>query len=235
LFSAQTDSVCFLCGGAKDLTGEHKIKRSLIDFHSETGSTVFNSAQRPQPFFCQSPRSKHFHFSSKLCRSCNSSLTQSADRSFDRLHKQLFKLCSENPHVDIAKYVSSRFKIEPDSYRYFAKFLCGIMADSTLPRPVPIANFALGTTSSNPIKLNIINMANSSEQRDNSFVASHGGLEVGLDKNKRFVTKFVSGLQFGPIRYEFCAELRWIEKIELELFFPRVAQLARESIKNSTQ
>ncbi|MEP5633930.1 MAG: hypothetical protein ABJP79_18790 [Tateyamaria sp.] len=84
---------CLLCGSVGALTGEHKIKASLLK--SEFGKRHMVMAGKSTPKILQSPRSKSAHFDAKICRECNSSRTQKGDRAFDQLHMELMRLRNE--------------------------------------------------------------------------------------------------------------------------------------------
>ncbi|MBY5569969.1 hypothetical protein HFO55_22345 [Rhizobium leguminosarum] len=80
---------CCLCGDSGNLTGEHKIKLSAL--RDEFGNVPlyiggWDDPDNP-PKLAQSPKSKFFHFAGKICKECNGTKTQKADRSFHEYHK----------------------------------------------------------------------------------------------------------------------------------------------------
>lgn len=63
-FERIAENECILCGAIANLTGEHKIKASLI--RGEFGDQATVLAGKDRPKLAQSPKSKTFHFRSKL-------------------------------------------------------------------------------------------------------------------------------------------------------------------------
>jgi hypothetical protein len=76
---------CCLCGAPGTLTGEHKIKLSALR-HEFGNAPLYIGNPANSPKLAQSPKSKLFHFSGKICSECNGAKTQKADRSFHEFH-----------------------------------------------------------------------------------------------------------------------------------------------------
>ncbi|NKX39440.1 hypothetical protein [Tritonibacter mobilis] len=229
-FETLNEGDCLLCGTAGSLTGEHKIKASLLK--EEFGSRKMVMAGKDVPKVLQSPRSKHVHFTAKICRECNSSRTQAADRAFDRLHQGLKKLRTEgrqltnsnnHPNFEMSTRDSA------DYFRYFAKVICCFLAEVGGPRSRSLSQFALGLNDKNPIFLEISKDEQyeviRSERKTDGF-AKHGGLKFRFDDKKKWVHSIESSLSVGGIHYEFWVQLRWLAKLELHF---RYGQLVREA------
>ena len=123
-FAKLIDGDCLLCGEAGLLTGEHKIKASLLKAEFGNRHTVI--AGKDSPKVLQSPRSKHAHFNAKICQECNSSRTQPGDRAFDELHAELKQLRDQGAELtDENNRPNCRLApdAETNSFRYFAKIL----------------------------------------------------------------------------------------------------------------
>lgn len=225
---------CVLCGSIGHLTGEHKIKASLIKQEFKDRHTIL--AGKDAPRRAQSPRSGVFHFSAKICKNCNSVATQPADKAFDDLHtsmKHLYGECRELTDAAHSPNCSMSDEEKIDTYRYFAKLLCCFLAEVGGPRPKPLASFAIGKSHSNPIFLRI--------SRDDEYAAKlaafatqgfaeHGGLKFRFDTKKRWVDSIESSLSIGGIRYDFWVQLKWLAKWELRFFFPKLVQTALMNI-----
>ena len=121
-FERITEGECVLCGATANLTGEHKIKASLIRHEFGSRTTVFLGKDGPK--FAQSPKSKVYHFKSKICQACNSSRTQAGDHAFDLLHRCLVRLRDEGSELTNESHTPNcTFPdcVEADYFRYFAK------------------------------------------------------------------------------------------------------------------
>lgn len=218
-------NVCCLCGSTKDLSGEHKIKASLLRKEFGASQMVIgrssNSTERMRS--AQSPKSKALHFKARICASCNSHRTQAADREFDKFHRivQEFFSTGDDPKrvFDSDRYATGS-KAYLNVFRYFAKLLCCHMADSCAPRSRHMSNFALGQVNANCVWLDI--------DRDWSYTqasavlgphqyAAHGGLLIFSDKKSGSPNAFHSTLTLGSVRYVFFSRLNWIERLELRI------------------
>jgi hypothetical protein len=235
-FETLNEGECLLCGAAGSQTGEHKIKASLLK--GEFGSRKTVMAGKDAPKVLQSPRSKHAHFNAKICRECNSSRTQNADRAFDRLHQGLKKLRAEGRQLTDSNS-HPNYELPPkdiaDSFRYFAKVICCFLAEVGGPRSRSISQFALGLKDKNPIFLRISKHEQYEvilAERETDGFAGHGGLKFKFDDKKKWVQSIESSLSAGGIRYEFWVQLRWLAKLELHF---RYGQLVREALANLEQ
>lgn len=239
-FKRNTQAECALCGSTESLTGEHKIKASLIkqEFQNRPAS-FFGKDTTRRPKLAQGPKSKIYHFNSKICVHCNASATQRADTAFDRLHlsmKQLYEsgceLTDENHRPNHSEPADS----ELDTFRYFAKILCCFMAESGGPRPTPVALFAIGKLHDNPVFLRITK----DEEYEKTLIAygsdgfaQHGGLRLTFDNKKRRVNSIVSSLAIGGISYEFWVQLSWFASTELRLCYPEFVETALKNIEKT--
>ncbi|WP_299870544.1 hypothetical protein [uncultured Hoeflea sp.] len=215
------------------LTGEHKIKASLLK--AEFGSRHTVIAGKDAPKVLQSPRSKHLHFNAKICKECNSFRTQPSDIAFDMLHAELKQLRDKGVELtDKNNRPNYRLppEVETNSFRYFAKILCCFLAEVHGPRSRSLSAFALGLSDMNPILLQI--------RKDEEYEASltkfetqgyaqHGGLKFRFDDRKKWVQSIDSSLSVGGIRYDFWVQLRWLSKLELHY---RFGDLIRTALVN---
>lgn len=184
-FDKLNDDECLFWGEVGLLTGEHKIKASLLK--SEFGSRKMVITGKGKPKLLQSPRSKRAHFTSKICSDCNSSGTQTADKAFDQLHLGLQQLRLEGRRLT-NRNDEPNFELPPqekaDCFRYFAKMICCFLAEVGGPRSQSLSKFALGLDDTNPIFLRITNdthyKARLAEMEIRGF-AQHGGLKFRFE------------------------------------------------------
>ena len=231
-------SKCTLCGSSGLLTGEHKIKASLLK--QEFGNHHTMLAGKDDPKLAQSSKSKAFHFSTKICQTCNSVATQPADKAFHALHTCMKNLYHEGIELTDRSHRPNHSlspKEEIDSFRYFAKIFCCFIAEVDGPRPKPIASFAIGKSDHNPIFLRISRDEEYKEKLislGTEGFAQHGGLIFFFDENKRRVKSIGSSLAIGGITYNFWVQLNWQSRQELHYFFPKIVQtaLANIDVKN---
>ena len=235
-FGKLSEDECLLCGATGRLTGEHKIKASLLK--DEFGNRPMRMTGKDTPKILQSPRSKHAHFRAKICLECKSSRTQKADKAFDRLHQRLKKLRLEGKQItnigDLPNYeLTPQDNTEP--FRYLAKILSCYLAEVGGLRSRSISAFALGLTDKNPILLKICKdeqYETKLHQMETKGFAEHGGLKVRFDDKKKWVQSLESSLAVGGIRYEFWVQLGWILKWELCL---RHREFVRKGLLNLAQ
>lgn len=216
---------CCLCGSLENLTGEHKVKASALRaiFGSDT-MAIGHFDGDSEPRTAQGPKSQEFHFAAPLCRECNSSRTQAADREFDRFHKEASKLLAAG-HDPAQMFDLDRYKIGSNAYlnvfRYFAKLMCCHLAESGGPRSIQIGQFAIGETDVNPIKLHIDADPTYSDYAALSGehqYAAHGGLVVTTDRKTELLDSFRTSLTLGPVRYIFFVEFGVAIALALKLF-----------------
>lgn len=218
------------------MTGEHKIKASLLKAEFGQNKTIIFGKSDPK--FLQSPKSKHAHFDRKICNRCNSDLTQPADRAFDELHKGLLERYSKGSELtqyDGRPTIDNWPNIEANCFRYFAKLLCCFLVEVDGPRPKSLAKFALGQSDRNIVFLRItkdLEYQTALETYGATGFAGHGGLMALFDSDNRWIKSMNSSLSAGGIKYEFWVDLNLPLSIQLALKFPRFVGLARSSIIN---
>lgn len=225
-FKKNNSKKCALCGSANELTGEHKIKASVLKWEFGGRHTVLTGKESPK--IAQSSKSKTFHFSSKICKQCNSKNTQPADKAFDELHNYLRDLHKEG--CNLTDLYNRPFRpasnvSELNQFRYFAKIICCYMAEVEAPRPAAVASFAIGLRNQNPIFLRISHDERYEEKRiafETEGFAEHGGLIFRFDDKKRWVTAIESSLSISGVKYEFWVQLSWLASLELRLFYPAI-------------
>jgi hypothetical protein len=233
-FERIEESECLLCGSRRPLTGEHKIKASLIRREFKGRRTVFSG--KAEPKIAQGPKSKTFHFNAKICDVCNSASTQLGDVSFDNLHTCLKEAYDKGTELTDAFGIPNCPYLKDDHYfRYFAKLLCCFLAEVGGPRSKSLASFATGLSNRNPVHLSI--------KKDDEYLgqlidlgtqgyAAHGGLTFRFDESKRWVRSIESSLSVGGIRYEFWVQLSWLSKLELHFLFRDIVATALTKISD---
>lgn len=234
-FEAIGANECVLCGATDKLTGEHKIKASVLREEFSDRAMMMRGVAGLR--MVQSPKSKILHFRSKLCSRCNSERTQPADRAFDQLHLgMLARRADELPLVDEA--FRPACTLDPEArincFRYFSKILCLFLAEVGGGRPKALASFALHRSNFNPIFLRV-----SEDDKYESMLglltaegfASHGGLRLGFDEGGAKVESIRSSISAGGVRYDFWVQLGWLAALEFSLLYPALVELARRDIE----
>lgn len=243
-FSPNDPNECCLCGSSEDLSGEHKIKRSMITEEFGKAKMVIGSFgdEATKLRSVQGPKSKELHFEAKICKKCNNERTQKADREFDMLHSIARKIL-ENGGDPAAAMSDGRYALGSESYlnvfRYFAKLLCCHLAQSGGPRPLHMAKFAIGEASQNSVWLTIdkdvtYEALKSSWEGELQY-AAHGGLVVYGDKSSGSANGFHSTLTVGPVRYIFFTRLNWLEKLSLRFAHPKFNEWCKEKVKTALE
>jgi len=233
-FVRVSDQECTLCGQTGELTGEHKIKASLLRLEFGTRKTIISGKDSPK--LLQSPKSKHVHFKSKICKPCNSHRTQAADKAFDKLHDQLKQLLDSGKaltDMNNAPNVQLSPSEKLDISRYFAKLLCCFLVEVEGPRSKSISEFAIGQSVKNPIFWEILKDTDYQEKlraNDTLGYAEHGGLKFRFDDNKRLVRSIESSTIAGGIIYNFSFQLSLALGLELSQKYSDLIRKARANI-----
>jgi hypothetical protein len=234
MFEAMPNAQCCLCGSTDDLTGEHKIKASVLRRIFGKDATVighFDGTSKPRT--AQGPKSGAFHFKSRLCGDSNATRTQPADREFDRFHEHVSANLAagvEAEHLFPAEQYPDRSAKALNVFRYFAKLLSCQIADAGGPRLPLVAKFALGSIDFNPIKLMIKPDPSYQDYTklsgDFSGFAGHGGLVVNHSRSGE-LSGFHSTLTLGPVQYVYWIEFQGSPGADLKVADPNFFAFTR--------
>lgn len=241
-FEQNKSDVCCLCGSSEDLTGEHKIKASALKTEFRNDEMFIGNFRSPtsRGKHAQSPKSKAFHFSARLCAKCNGSRTQPADREFDRFHSSACQLMKEGKEptnlFQTERYIKGTSPYL-NFFRYFAKLLCCHLAEVKAPRPVHMSRFAIGESNTNCVWIRI--------DKDWTYrqlapligehqYAAHGGLVVSGDLKTNGPNGFHSAVTVGAIRYTFFVRLTWLELYALKISHREFYGCCREHLADAT-
>lgn len=234
-FKVYDQNSCIFCGSHNKLSGEHKVKASML--RSEFGTDKMLIGRLGEHLHvAQGPKSKALHFKSKICTDCNNKRTQPADREFDRFHAIVKNKLEQNipfqTVFDQGDYKKNSIRYL-NVHRYFAKILCCQIVDADGPIAIDLARYALGETSENIITLNI----DSDWYYNQIYIqygaqkhASHGGLVIYANKDTHRLTAFHSTLTIGAIRYTFNVRFSEIVEDELCMIAPDFCKRSKESI-----
>lgn len=234
---------CCLCGSGESLTGEHKIKASVLrKIFGKDAMVIGNFDGESIPRSAQGPKSRAFHFSARMCSLCNGARTQAADHEFDRFHALVSSFFSEGRDPS-SVFSSPQYASGSEAYlnvfRYFSKLLCCHVAESCGPRPLDACEFAIGKTRRNIVFLHIDADPTYMAYRDTlgeHKYAGHGGLIVPFDSTTQNPTSFRSSITLGAVRYRFWVRFEPVVGIalrECHYEFWRKCEVAyQEALKN---
>jgi hypothetical protein len=237
-FSRNRLDECCLCGDTKLLTGEHKIKASMLrNIFGKQTMIIQEGADSAKQRIAQSPKSSHFHFRAKICQECNTSRTQLPDREFVEFHKQalaLYKSIKQPWRVmELEKYeYNSEAYI--NVFRYFAKLLACHIGHSEGPLIPQLTNFAIARSTRNIILLSISidSLFEIAKEHDPAIqYAAHGGLLILFDKRKILPRGMRSSVSIGPIKYEFRIQFDLLVGLSLRLFHSKFTDKARMTLE----
>lgn len=191
----------------------------------------------------QSPASKVFHFSARVCKACNNARTQPADRAFDQFNahaSELLRLGLDPAGVfNDPRFRSKDGPLYLNVFRYFAKLMCCHLAEMDAPFYKEIADFAIGVSNENFILLRVdvdVAYPQIQERLTSASYAAHGGLIITGDELSHAPTSFYSTLTIGPVRY--CYQIRFNEcgqlllRIEHPAFYNWCMRNVRDAIDN---
>jgi hypothetical protein len=247
MFEAISDAECCLCGSPDNLSGEHKIKASILrNIFGKEAMVIGHFDGASEPRLAQGPKSRALHFNAPLCGDCNAANTQPADRAFARFHEHVAGKFAAAPEAEAD--TERLFPVEqyPDGspetlnvYRYFAKLLTCQIADCGGPRLPLLAAFALGRIDFNPIRLKI--KADPTYQdftqvsEELSAFAGHGGLVVDHSRSSGELSGFHSTLTLGPIQYVYWMEFNGPVTADLKAADPQFFALTREAFRKGLE
>ena len=191
----------------------------------------------------QSPNSKAFHFSARVCEACNNARTQPADLAFDEFNTQASSLLKRGLDpasvFDDPRFSLSGGHLYLNVFRYFAKLMCCHLAEMGAPFYESIADFSIGISDSNFVSLSVdvdVAYQRIQESMPSASYAAHGGLIIIGDELSHAPTSFYSTLTIGPVRY--CYQIRFNElgklllRIEHPVFYDWCKRKVRDAIDN---
>lgn len=237
MFREPNTQACVLCGSTEKLTGEHKVKASVLRREFGSAKLVIRTEPEIEPDrFAQSTNSDAFKFRSRLCEPCNTARTQIADRAFQALHERVCELYEEKRDLnevqseDVMAEGSDNYL---NTFRYFSKILACRLAEIGAPTHDELCDFALSKSDFNPInffiKLDHSYAVTSAELGDLKSAAL-GALLIFGDKETHFPTTFYSTFSVGPIQYCFSARLNEFGQVRLRLVEPEFFFWCRDKI-----
>lgn len=231
VFVVHSPDLCCLCGSPEDLTGEHKIKASIIrSLFSGESMMIGSFYEGDRLRQAQSSKSKAFHFRSKICAVCNSTRTQDADLEFARFDEVARELLAQGVDPESA-FDYPRYTVDSAPYlnvfRYLAKVLACHIAEVDGPRFTALVDFAIGRSNMNHVRVRM-GVDNQSrfwfENTGDPEFAGQGGLRVTFSKRTGLVNGLTSSLTHGALRYEFGVDFNWVIGLLLHLRHPVFSQ-----------
>ncbi|MDP1631478.1 MAG: hypothetical protein Q8L66_08675 [Caulobacter sp.] len=239
-FAPYDPSVCCLCGSSEGLTGEHKVKASALRSEFGNESMVIGRVGESEVLrAAQGPKSKSFHFSTRVCGACNNRNTQKADLEFDRFNTSARALWASGKRPRVA-LDEPRYAIGSAPYlnlfRYFAKLLCCHLAEVGAPRSLILGRFAVGRSSRNCVWLAVDEdwtFKQASAEIGPHQYAAHGGLVVYGHVRTGEPRAFHSTLTIGAVRYVFYWQLNWLNRLEIKMAHPDFYHWCRGKVEEA--
>jgi len=230
---------CCLCGSNKSLSGEHKVEAAAL--RSEFGTQRMIIGRPGEPYrHAQSPKSKQFHFSARVCEACNNARTQPADLAFDAfrtLASDLMKRGQDPAQVfDDPRFCANGGPQYLDVFRYFAKLMCCHLAEMGATFHKPIADFAIGFSDDNYVLLGVdadVGYRRLQEEGADYSYAAHGGLIVTGTNHSDAPEAFHSTLTLGPVRYFYRIHLNEAGQVNLRNDHPSFYQWCERRIRHA--
>lgn len=234
IFLKITETTCALCGDLGKMTGEHKLKRTLISRTIGTGPAKIGPFKTGvQNRLAQSASSKSYHFKSQICESCNTRRTQSADREFDRFLMALE--CEPDKIGFVQDYFENDNPNQIQLFRYLGKILALQIADEVQVAPIALGHFAIGRSLRNPLQVSV--------DRDPSYVTlksqnpgeeiqllSIGGLLVTKNPTSNRLDGFFTSISINDVRLIFGLSFGFWVRSVLRYFHPDLYKKCNESI-----
>ncbi|AOY67919.1 hypothetical protein [Xanthomonas euvesicatoria] len=220
-FAPPLTGQCCLCGSTEALSGEHKVKAAAL--RSEFGTQPMVIGRPGERYrHAQSPSSKQFHFSARICETCNNARTQPADLAFDAfraLASDLLRTGKDPAKVhEDPRFNANGGILYLDVFRYFAKLMCCHLAEMGATFYEPIADFAIGISDNNYVLLCVDADVAYRRLRENGAIhsyAAHGGLIVTGNPQSHAPEAFHSTLTIGPVRYCYRIHLNEVGQAQL--------------------
>lgn len=189
----------------------------------------------------QGPKSTFFHFDAKMCKSCNGTITQAADKEWDLFCNAAIEYIEKGEPPEMAfeadRYLATSETVCSRAYlnalRYMAKLLANHMADDRSPRSMRLCEFALGASDDCPIFVGITWDASYQEHANiwsKHPYAAHGGLVLFCDKDTAQVTAFHTSITSGPLQCAITYRLTKEESEELSASFPDYVALVGDRL-----
>lgn len=227
MFREPNTQACVLCGSTEKLTGEHKVKASVLRREFGQAKLVIRTdPEGARDRLAQSTKSDAFKFRSRLCEPCNTARTQVADRAFEALHARVSELYQQKRDLDEIRsedVMAEGSDNYLNTFRYFSKLFACRLADIGAPTQNELCEFALGKIDFNPInffvKLDHSYAVTAAELGDLQSAAL-GSLLIFGNEDTHFPTAFYSTFSVGPIQYCFSARLNAFGQVRLRLLEP---------------
>lgn len=228
-----TTSRCWLCGSTVELTGEHKIKRKDIAREQKDYPLRWRSEGQPDKFI-QGPNSNLLKFPQSLCKNCNSSRSQSIDRSYDCFRDEL----SERKLNDGELLTLDERSASLGTLRYFGKHLGCQVQYNRFPLPHRLSRFVIGASNKSCVSVTVGTAPFIFVPEDGSPLQNIDAISqlTAFSSGKRQLSKLNYQAAFMNAGYHFVVrmELTYVETLEARwLYFPRMklGQISAESVE----
>lgn len=136
---------CWICGELAN-TGEHKIKKSLLNdvFEDDFNNKNLQHYKNDKCSIIQGASSKKIQYLNNLCIKCNNQKTQASDFAFDKFfeyiknnHTTIFR----TKMIDFNEIYGSEYNLEGiNLFKYFVKIFGCDLSDNNLKVPIDLVN-----------------------------------------------------------------------------------------------
>lgn len=219
---------CIFCGASGPLSGEHKLKRSLLNIYFDDQVTILSGATN-KPKFAQSTKSKHFHFDSPVCQKCNNDRFQLAELYFSQVHEAFLRAALKDGGGE--KILQDPTSLISDSqrdgfFRYLSRIMALHIAETNGPIFRTLTQHATSRGNISRIHCRVGFLDECSVSSDRLSIeckgiegaVAHGGLVVQSLTKGAVPTAFHSYFTFAPFNYAFWIQLHPLERFSLSIW-----------------
>ena len=144
-------AICWWCG-SKDLSKEHKFKKTDLDFLYGKSTCPKNErialmkpAAGSNPIPIQSSKSDHLKFKKALCEDCNNSRSAGFDQAYEKVISYYLandEVIKDRGWIDLESIFGDEWeKGKADFFRYCVKHICSRLIESNIQPSVNLINF----------------------------------------------------------------------------------------------
>lgn len=234
IFTKLARNVCWICGAAENLTGEHKIKKSDLTKNA-TGKPAVWRSFRGEEKPIQGLNSRLLKFERSICSTCNNQTTQAADRAYDQFHNTQSKLMKQklnddNNPIDVA------LEDQTELSRYFAKHLGCAVSYSRFPVPRRLSNLVNRKSKNVCISLQVRSAPfvwKDDKTGEVGQINAIGGIVLIHRKNPiSLPMEYQTAFMVGGLQFIITMKLNALEAMEVRTIYRRHMGISRKNISD---